>query len=871
LLSADPAKRPSAAEILEVVGVEEPLVQSAAPLASAQAAFVGRKAELVQLHKALDETRHGHSVAVFVEGFSGMGKTVLLQRFVRDVVGRADTVVLEGRCYERESVPYKALDPLVDALSSFLMHRPRSEVEELMPRDILQLARLFPVLKRVKAVADPKVRSFEPPDPQESRRRGFAALRYLLKCVADLRPLVLWIDELQWGDRDSGAFLADLIHHPAAPAVLLLLSYRAEDVDTSPLLRSLLAPQTTGVAGEIREMRIGALDNDRAAELVRGLTGDQDIADERVSAMVREAEGNPLFLTELARAGADAGPTAKLADLLLERVTRLSEDARALLTATAVSGRPIPVIVAARAAGLHDETAALTSLRVERMVRTRQVGGHHEIECYHDQIRQAAIWNLSTEELAECHRSLARALEESNRPDFQALVAHLLGAGETEKAGRNAARAANFAEKALAFDRAAYYYQLALTHLDVPPTERRAMQTSMGDALTNAGNLAGAAAAYLAATEGAERGNSLDLRRKAVEQLLRGGHLDEGIREAGALLGEVGIKLPKSSRSALVSVALRRIWLKLRGLRFKECKSEEVDPEVLRRIEICWSMSSGLSLVDPMLGTSFQMRHLLQALRAGEPHHVALALGLEVSFHAVAGGQAWKRSYELAEQARALGERIDDHHALGLCKFTSGIAAYLTGHWDEADERLRAGDEILRSRCTGVTWEMSIGRNFHMATLLYKGELKQLTRMVPIHLREALDRGDEFSASGLRSWRSNVAWLALDRPDEARRQAKAATIHLEGSSFHLHHYYELLTHRQIDLYEGDGRGAWQRLGESWRPLEKSMLLRVQMIRIEMQFLRARCAFAAAAAGEDEQEMMAAAEVAARPPAKTNRR
>jgi len=862
LLRAKPNERPSAAEILDVVGVEESRIQTPAPVAVDRGGFVGREAELETLRAALDKTRLGESVAVFVHGPSGMGKTVLLQRFVREVTGHAGTVVLEGRCYERESVPYKALDTLVDALSSYLMNRPRDEVDEIMPRDIMQLSRLFPVLRRVKAVADPKVRSFEPPDPQESRRRGFAALRYLLKRLAELRPLVLWIDDLQWGDVDSAAFLADLIHHPSAPAVLLLVSYRSEDADTSPLLRSLLGSQSTGVPRQRRHLHVGALDETQSTRLVREVAGDQAISDERIASIVRETEGNPLFLTELARAGADAGPSATLADLLQQRVTRLSDDARALLTVTAVSGRPIPVVVASRAAGLKDETAALTSLRVDRMVRTRQAGGQHEIECYHDQIRQAAIWKLTGAELEECHRNLASALEESNRPDYQALVAHLLGAGDTEKAGLNAARAAVHAEKALAFDRAAHYYQLALDHLELPPVERRAMLTSMGDALTNAGNLHAAASAYLAATDGAERGESLELRRRAVEQLLRGGHLDDGIREAGALLRAVGMRLPKSSRSALISVALRRVWLKLRGLGFKEHKTEEVDRDVLRRIDICWSLSSGLSLVDPMLGTAFQMRHLLQALRAGEPHHVALALSLEVSFHAMAGGKAWARSHALAEQARELAERIDDPHALGLCTFTSGIAAYLTGHWDEADDRLRAGDEILRERCTGVTWEMSIGRNFHMATLLYKGEIRQLIRLVPMYLREALDRGDEFSASGLRSWRSNVAWLALDRPDEARRQAKAATIHLADTAFHLHHYYELLTHRQIDLYEGDGLGAWQRLGESWRALETSMLLRVQMIRIEMQFLRARCAFAAAAAGEDEAAMLEIAEVAA---------
>jgi hypothetical protein len=150
-----------------------------------------------------------------------------------------------------------------------------------------------------------------------------------------------------------------------------------------------------------------------------------------------------------------------------------------------------------------------------------------------------------------------------------------------------------------------------------------------------------------------------------------------------------------------------------------------------------------------------------------------------------------------------------------------------------------------------------------MAALLYQGKIAELTRLVPLYLREALDRGDEFTTSGLRSWRSNAAWLAMDMPDEALRQADAANIHLAEDTFHLHHYYDLLTRRQIDIYKSDGKGAWDKLASKWAALEKSTLRRVQLIRIELQFLRARCAFAAADEGMDEEDMLRAAEQAAR--------
>ena len=116
------------------------------PVAGQGLALVGRGRHRQVLDEALAEMIGGRTVVFYLHGPSGAGKTALLMSFLDERITRADAVVLAGRCYERESVPYKALDSLIDSLARHLKSLPEAEVAAILPRDMVSLARVFPGL-----------------------------------------------------------------------------------------------------------------------------------------------------------------------------------------------------------------------------------------------------------------------------------------------------------------------------------------------------------------------------------------------------------------------------------------------------------------------------------------------------------------------------------------------------------------------------------------------------------------------------------------------------------------------------------------------------------------------------------------------------
>ncbi|MGZ3477609.1 MAG: serine/threonine-protein kinase, partial [Polyangiales bacterium] len=398
LLRRDPAARPNGADISRRLGpsVESspsaPEVSQAAPPAKVQ--LIGRERELDALDKAFRRARQGRAVAFHLHGPAGVGKSALLKQFLEQAAIKHQALVLSGACYERESVPYKALDAVVDALSRHLRRLTRLQIEALLPRDVHAIARLFPVLGRIEAVAAAPGLNFESPDLGELRRRAFAALREMLARMADRRPLILCIDDLQWGDLDSVALLADLLRPPYPPPMLLVGAYRDEDVEANPTLKALraieggeerdstplmpavvdLRASTTArrkrraAAAEIHDLAVGPLGEKDARRLA------QEIAGGAADVVATESAGNPLLIMEYARflssEGAARTKAPSFDEMVAARLRPLDGSARKLLEVLAVAGRPTVPAIAARAAGIEDERSAATALRDGHLVRT---------------------------------------------------------------------------------------------------------------------------------------------------------------------------------------------------------------------------------------------------------------------------------------------------------------------------------------------------------------------------------------------------------------------------------------------------------------------------------------------------------------------
>ena len=853
LLRRDAEARPTGREVLRALGVKQ---TSTLPAASADATFIGRERLIAELHDAFRATGEGQTVSVYIHGSTGMGKTALVRNFLDQIKQAANVMVLQGRCYERESVPYKALDGVVDNLSKHLTSMRHKKIDALLPRDALALARVFPVMLQVDAIFNARATRPETVDLFTLRRQAFGALRELLASIAKRQPLVIYIDDLQWADADSTFLLEDLLRPPDAPALFLIGSFRAEDIDSKPFLKQFL--QRTG-GDTCRELFVGPLPRGEARELTYAILESAGVSDDvSVEAIVREAAGSPFLLEQLTQYAMMSEPGATigitLGTMLEERIKQLPAGSREFLDTLAVAGRPVNEDVAMRAAGLRDPQL-LNALRTAQLVRSSGTG--YGVELFHQRIGETLAALLADDERRQIHRRLAQAIEARGLDDPEALYEDYLAAGERDRAAIHAEAAARKAANALAFDRAALFYRRVIELMPEAPNLVD-LKIKLGDALANAGRPAEAANAFLDAAKATTSRQSLELQQRAGAQLLTGGHIEEGLEVFRVVLETAGFRLAKGNKRALMSLLLRRMWIRLRGLDFKERAADSIPEADLFRIDICWSVAAGLGIVDLIRGADFQSLHLLLALRAGEIYRVTRAMAFEVTQTAARGGPTQKRTRHLLERTEALAQRTAHPHAAGLVVWARGMSSYLVGHWKESAELCERAAEILRDQCTGVAWELTIAHRFMLVSFMFLGEMVELSRRVPQLLSAALEQGNLFGATDLRT-RLNPVWLAANDPDRAREEVIAALTTWPREGFHLQHYSSLVALAQIELYTGDYEVAWRHLEGQMKPLEKSMLLRIQGLRIEWMHLRARLALASAAAGQQTKQRLRIAE------------
>ncbi|MDI1446330.1 serine/threonine-protein kinase [Polyangium sp. 6x1] len=856
LLRGDPRMRPSDEEIAARIEVPEAPAEVARPRyveVRQRHALLGREREMAALFEAFRESAAGHAVLVRLSGASGVGKSALSTTFLEAIHRWEGAIVLRGRCHDRESVPYKALDSLVDALARHVKGLPPEKAQALVPENLQDLERIFPVLGLIDP-APPAEERVETIDLPRARIRAFQALKDLLRRLAAHGPLVLCIDDLQWGDIDSAELLFELLSPPDAPPMLLLACHRSDEVERSAFMTR-FGQLVAAAAGRIRlhDVELGPLTQDLSFALAKDRLGPS--ADEAtVWAVVRESEGNPFSIEELARHVSAAGPRAvprvDLREAMRERLSAAPAPSRRLLEIVAVAGRPLEQDIAFAAAELADEALAyLTPLRSAGLLRVCSVHERPGCEVSHDRLRDAILAALDVDALAARHERLASVLETSPEVEPEELAMHFQSAGEKYKAAHYAIAAADRASDALAFSHAAELYALALDWgrggpADTPEKTHEIM-VRRAHALANAGRCREAAELYLTCAEGASPGEALDLRRRAIEQLFVGGHLDEGNRALSTFLPGLGLRPPRTTASVAM-MALRGILrLRRRGYHFQPRAAADVAPAALARIDVCMAVSMALTDVDPLRSCAFLIRGLDLALDAGEPARIAQALGTYAQLSLLQGGpSAVAEGARLLARAAEIAGGCDDPDVMETVSMYGAAITMIEGRWHAALERYDDIGRHLRSRRLDLAMYQNMAHVVAVIALDAMGRLEELAKRTAAWHHEATSLGNLFAAISASS-ASAVTRIAADDVEEARRRVREGVASWTRGGMHVQHMYALRVEAYADLYEGHADMARTRVLHSWGAIVRSQQLRVQPSRIDMLFLRARTAIAIA--------------------------
>lgn len=450
--------------------------------------LVGRSAEwqaLLDVYRAAGDGR----IAV-IEGEAGIGKTRLAEEFLTHARA-AGAATIAARCYEEESD--LAYGPVVEWLRATAT---RPGVEDAPDLALSEASRLLPELTALRPGVPPPAPLAGP--GAQSRLQG-GIVETLTAAAAGEAPGVLFLDDLHWADEATLDFLAYLARRLRGRPLMMVWTWRSEDVGAGHRLRRLAGDARRDGSGTV--IAIGRLTGPEVAELIASATGSP--SGELAERLYEETEGNPFFLSEylasLPKEEEAAWPLPRgVRDLLRGRLASLGEVTRQVLAAGAAIGRSFDLDVLREASGRSEEetVAALEELVARGFVHEVAPTGH---DFSHEKMRELVYEETGLARRRLLHRRVAEALLRHSRglrdeASLSAGIAHhfrLAGReGEAAEHFRRAgerARALHANAEALEHLRAA----LALGHPDAA-----AVHEAIGDVLTLRGEYGAALASY---------------------------------------------------------------------------------------------------------------------------------------------------------------------------------------------------------------------------------------------------------------------------------------------------------------------------------------------------------------------------------------
>jgi DNA-binding CsgD family transcriptional regulator len=768
--------------------------------------FVGRTQELAWLRELLARAAAGEPLVAVIGGEAGVGKTRLVEQFATAATQQG-VRVLRGGCVPlgEEGLPFA---PVTEALRGLAGELDPGELEAVAGPARADLTRLLPDLVWSGEAAMGAAVA--------GQGRLFERLLGVVERLAAHAPLLWVVEDLHWADRSTRDLLAYLATYLRSGRVMVVLTFRSDELDRRHPLRGLLGE----LARNRRTRRLDLARFTRAglAEQLAGLLG-AEVPARLVDDIYARSEGNPFFAEELLLAGEDAGAGAlppSLREVLLARVVRLGDRTQQVLGVAAAAGPGVTQPTLAAVTSIDDQ-ALLDGLReaVDQQLLVPEPGGDGYL-FRHALVAEAVYSELLPEERVRLHTELASALEASvesgDPPATRAarLAYHWAAAGDQPRALSASVQAAAAAEGVYAFAEAQLQLERVLALWErVPDAEQRASTDRVG-LLSRCGE-----AAYAAG----DLGRAAELARRAVglvdevRQPQRAGLLHERLARSLRRLGDPAALDEQQQAVRLVppepSVERARVLGSLAHLlmlvdRFAEARGlAEEAAAMAGQVGACAEeatarMALGGVLIhhgEPDAGLDEAEAAVRLATQAGD---VILALRAIVNHSdgLLAAGR-------LEEAATVALDGIQQARHLGLARSygpllaTNATEALLAlGRWDQAEQVSRQGLEVAASDATSVN--LLLGR---AALELGRGDLdaaqarlQAVQRLLPAPIPEAQRAGPLFCGlAELAVWRGH--------PDQAKQLVAEAVPLVQANPRYAAPVYALGVRVEADLAE----------------------------------------------------------------------
>jgi DNA-binding CsgD family transcriptional regulator/tetratricopeptide (TPR) repeat protein len=694
--------------------------------------FVGRTNELARLRQLLARAADGQPLVAVIGGEAGVGKTRLAEELAA-TANEQGVRVLRGGCVPlgEEGLPFA---PVTEALRGLADQLDADELAAVAGPARAELARLLPDL----AWGGPSTTGAEATGAsQAGQGQLFELLLGLVQRLAASAPLLWIMEDLHWADRSTRDLLAYLATTLRSGRVLLVGSFRSDELDRLHPLRRLLAELA-------RNRRVVRLDLPRfsrgeLAELLAGLLGDQPPV-RLLDDVYARSQGNPFFAEELLLADGDPGVLPpSLQEVLLTRVVRLGHRTQQLLRVAAAAGPGVTQPLLAAVAGMSDQQL-LDGLReaVDQQLLLPEPGGDGYL-FRHALLAEAVYSELLPGERVHLHTALANVLEagaEAGGPPATRaarLAHHWSAAGDQPRALTASVQAAAAAEQVYAFAEAQLQLERVLMLWDrVPDAAERAGMDRVG-LLSRC-----AAAAYRAG----DPGRAAQLVRQALalvdqaRQPRRAGLLHEQLARCLRMLGDpdaleeqqeaVRLVAPEPSveRARVLGSLAQQLLVAAERLGEARELAEEavaIAGQVGARAEEANARttlgSARIYLGDPDAGLAELEAARRLATAAGEVIDLLRAI-VNHSDGLLAAGR-------LEEAVRVALEGLQEARRLGMARswgpYLAGNATealVAVGRWDQAERVSREGLEVGASDAVSVPLLL-----FQAALQLGRGDL----------------------------------------------------------------------------------------------------------------------------------------------------